>query len=417
MRTKARKLFHASKHRAHRHAAFLSRHPYLIPVNTFLLVVFFGLVLFIALGGTTKGATDVHIVDLYVDQEVRTVSTRAKTVGELLERLNITVRDEDIIEPSADTRIIEDSLQVNVYRARPVEIIEGERTYTILSAQRSPRLLVADAGLKLFKEDLVQVVTREKNVLDSGPGDSLVIDRSIAVKLNIYGVIREFRTTQDTVQQVLDANNLRPAEGEIVQPADRDSPLAAGMLISINRIGIKTETKAEDIPYDTQSLTDNTIETGKREVRTPGANGERVVIYEITEKDGVEITRKELQTVITKEPVTEVIVRGTKLATLSPSISVSGEKASLMAAAGIAESDYPYVDFIISHESGWRPGAYNAGSGAYGLCQSLPASKMASAGADYLTNPVTQLRWCSSYSSRYGGWQGAYNAWLVQKWW
>jgi len=89
-----------------------------------------------------------------------------------------------------------------------------------------------------------------------------------------------------------------------------------------------------------------------------------------------------------------------------------------MAAAGIAESDYPYVDYIVTRESGWRPGAVNSSSGAYGLCQSLPASKMASAGADYLTNPVTQLRWCAGYASaRYGGWQGAYNAWLVQHWW
>ena len=88
-----------------------------------------------------------------------------------------------------------------------------------------------------------------------------------------------------------------------------------------------------------------------------------------------------------------------------------------MAAAGIAASDYVYVDYIVTKESNWRPGAYNAGSGAYGLCQSLPASKMASAGADYLTNPVTQLIWCNGYSQRYGGWQGAYNAWLAQGWW
>lgn len=87
---------------------------------------------------------------------------------------------------------------------------------------------------------------------------------------------------------------------------------------------------------------------------------------------------------------------------------------------GIAESDHFYVDFIISHEGGWDGVTkYNyAGSGAYGLCQSLPASKMMSAGSDYMVNPITQLKWCNSYAvSRYGTWQGAYNFWLANKWW
>lgn len=52
---------------------------------------------------------------------------------------------------------------------------------------------------------------------------------------------------------------------------------------------------------------------------------------------------------------------------------------------------------IIEHESGGNPGAENP-SGAYGLPQSLPGSKMASAGPDWQTNPVTQLRWQLGYA-------------------
>lgn len=100
--------------------------------------------------------------------------------------------------------------------------------------------------------------------------------------------------------------------------------------------------------------------------------------------------------------------------------SPTGDKYSLMAAAGIAASEYEAMDYIVSHEGSWSGTTrYNtAGSGAYGLCQALPASKMASAGADYMTNPVTQLRWCASYASgRYGGLWGAYNFWINNKWW
>ena len=55
-------------------------------------------------------------------------------------------------------------------------------------------------------------------------------------------------------------------------------------------------------------------------------------------------------------------------------------------------------------ESGWNTYATNPRSGAYGIPQALPASKMASAGADWRTNPVTQVRWGIAYiASRYGG--------------
>lgn len=109
----------------------------------------------------------------------------------------------------------------------------------------------------------------------------------------------------------------------------------------------------------------------------------------------------------------------TATATATASAAVGGSHADWMAAAGIAPSDYQAVEYIISHESGWRHTVWNGtGSGAYGLCQSLPASKMASAGSDYMTNPVTQLRWCDGYAKqRYGGWWGAYNFWVKNKWW
>lgn len=89
-------------------------------------------------------------------------------------------------------------------------------------------------------------------------------------------------------------------------------------------------------------------------------------------------------------------------------------------AVGIPESDWGYVNFIINHEGGWDGVQKwnHAGSGAYGICQSLPHTKMATAGPDYMTNPITQLKWCDSYAkSRYGGWFNAYQAWLSQSWW
>lgn len=101
-----------------------------------------------------------------------------------------------------------------------------------------------------------------------------------------------------------------------------------------------------------------------------------------------------------------------------PEIPLS-PKQELLKAAGIPEADWSAADYIITQESTWRHTVWNtSGSGAYGLCQSLPATKMASVGGDYMNNPVTQLKWCHQYAlSRYGSWQQAQAFWRSYRWW
>ncbi|MFI8961106.1 transglycosylase SLT domain-containing protein [Streptomyces sp. NPDC053493] len=72
---------------------------------------------------------------------------------------------------------------------------------------------------------------------------------------------------------------------------------------------------------------------------------------------------------------------------------------------------------IVNHESGWNYQATNASSGAYGLVQALPGSKMSSAGADWRTNPATQIKWGLSYmDGRYGSPCGAWSFWQANHW-
>jgi hypothetical protein len=97
----------------------------------------------------------------------------------------------------------------------------------------------------------------------------------------------------------------------------------------------------------------------------------------------------------------------------------AGSHEDWMREAGIAESDFGYVNYIVDHESGWGVTKYSySGSGSYGLGQATPASKMAVFGADYMTNPVTQLKWANAYAvSRYGSWSGAYAYWSTYRHW
>ncbi len=77
--------------------------------------------------------------------------------------------------------------------------------------------------------------------------------------------------------------------------------------------------------------------------------------------------------------------------------------ASRMGAYGWGSDQFRCLDLLWTRESSWRADAYNASSGAYGIPQSLPGSKMASAGADWRTNAATQIDWGLGYiDARYG---------------
>lgn len=85
----------------------------------------------------------------------------------------------------------------------------------------------------------------------------------------------------------------------------------------------------------------------------------------------------------------------------------------MMLAAGWGQAQWPALLRLWTGESGWNPRAENASSGAYGIPQALPASKMASAGSDWRTNPATQIKWGLGYiKSRYGSPQAALDAWM-----
>ena len=78
----------------------------------------------------------------------------------------------------------------------------------------------------------------------------------------------------------------------------------------------------------------------------------------------------------------------------------SGNKAigcAELLAVGFGLDQMPCLDKLWTKESHWNPNAHNPSSGAHGIPQSLPASKMSKFGADYMTNPTTQIRWGLDY--------------------
>lgn len=357
----------------------------------------------------STGNTQEKLVIIYDQGVQRTILTSAGTVRQALTAAQIEVDDQrDVVEPGLDTELVDTKYHINIFRARPVTIIDGDRRVRNVTAEQTPTRIAKVADIRLYDEDQVSLTT-SGDILNDGADVIMRIDRATLLNLQLYGKKSEIRTRAATVRQLLDEKNIKLGSNDTIS-VDLDVKIQNGMNIEIWRNGVQTVTIEEEIAFTTEKINDANRAEGWREVRETGQNGAKNVTYEIEMKNGQEVSRREIASVVTKEPKKQVEVVGIKI-NLPP-----GSHTDWMAAAGIAESDYGYVNFIITKESTWR---VNASNGQYyGLYQTTK-SRLAEHGCsgETLHDPICQLRSASIYKSRYGTWADAYNAWKRQGWW
>jgi len=91
-------------------------------------------------------------------------------------------------------------------------------------------------------------------------------------------------------------------------------------------------------------------------------------------------------------------------------------EAKAYAAKKLGSRQFRCLDNIVMRESHWNPLAHNRSSGAHGVGQALPATKMRRFGSDYMTSAVTQVKWMIVYVEKYGGACGAWTFWQRNGW-
>ncbi|MEU6976410.1 MULTISPECIES: transglycosylase SLT domain-containing protein [unclassified Streptomyces] len=115
--------------------------------------------------------------------------------------------------------------------------------------------------------------------------------------------------------------------------------------------------------------------------------------------------------------VTAAVLLGASGAVLGTTGTASAATPQEIARQIVPPAQFASFSKIVEHESGWNHTATNSSSGAYGLVQALPGSKMSSAGSDWKTNPATQIKWGLDYmNERYGSPNGAWNFWQSHGW-
>lgn len=104
-------------------------------------------------------------------------------------------------------------------------------------------------------------------------------------------------------------------------------------------------------------------------------------------------------------------------ATGTPESAKAFARSYILATYGWGDDQWVALEQLWTRESGWQWNADNPYSDAYGIPQALPGEKMASAGADWKTNPETQIKWgCSYIKGRYGDPKGAWAHFLAKNW-
>jgi hypothetical protein len=186
-------------------------------------------------------------------------------------------------------------------------------------------------------------------------------------------------------------------------------------------VQVKTVTAEEPVAHGKVTKSDPMAMKGTTRVVTKGQAGSELVSYDVTYVNGIEVSRVRNISVVVDAPTTEVVSVGTLVIPKTTAAQQGSNRAlgQQMAADiyGWSGSQWLCLDNLWTRESNWRTEAGNKSSGAYGIPQALPASKMATAGSDYLTNPATQIRWGLSYiKNRYGTPCGAWSHFTSSNW-
>jgi uncharacterized protein YabE (DUF348 family) len=236
--------------------------------------------------------------------------TTKETLRDALAEQAITVDEKDAVEPSIDEKLVAPDYQVNIYRARPVTVVDGATRQRVVTPYQSAERIVKDAGIELYSEDTTTLV-RSNDIAGSGPGLQLVVDRATPLVVDFYGAITHVRTQAKTVGDMLKEKGITLGENERVS-VGLDTAITSGLELRIWREGKQTITAEEDVAFETEQIKDADRPIGYKAVQTPGQNGKRTVTYEVEIVNGHEVARKELAIIEDTAPTKQVEVIGAK---------------------------------------------------------------------------------------------------------
>ncbi len=334
------------------------KHRFVLPVTVFFMLFFAGCAGLVLTNGQTIGAADSKVVRLYVDGQTRTVPTRATTVREVLHRSGVELHRQDVVEPELASPVRGENFSINVYRARPVTIIDNAGQKTVARvAPKDPASAAKAAGLAVYPEDKLSVASPRETLSDGVVGDKIVLDRALPIKLSLYGTVYDIRTQATTVADLARERDIRYDQTSILPRPE--TALKADDVVFVAEVGKQISVIEEAIPQTVTYSDSADMEVGTQKVKEPGSPGKKAVVYELAANG----SKKALQEVVVTQPTAKLVTRGVK----PKANSFAGGFDAALARLRSCEGSY----------------ASNTGNGYYGAYQFNVGSWRTNAPADY----------------------------------
>ena len=331
------------------HIFYKPRHHYRIFVTALIALAVFGVIFGMTRLADAQGAgpsTEGRIITLHDDGVDKGFMTKQTTLREALKEAGVRLDARDRTEPGLDEKLVASSYQVNIYRARPVLIRDGSSETKIVTAYRTAKQIAKQAGITVHDADKT-TLSPSKDPIADGTVEVMNIERATAFTFEFYGKVTQDYTMARTIGDMLKEKRITMGKDDGISPSV-STPITAGMTVKLWRNGVQTITAEEDVAFTTRQVKDADHEVGYKQVQTKGENGKRTVTYEINIQNGVEASRKEVNSNVTKQPVEQVEVVGTKF-----SNTFSGSFAEALARLRSCEGSY----------------TSNTGNGYYGAYQ------------------------------------------------
>lgn len=273
-------------------------------------VIAFVLIVCIFTATAFAGVTGEYDVVINDNGKEYTVTTEETQPIEILNEANITLGANDKLNIAGFTAgeggiIVVDRL--NTVYIKYDEIITAYNVYADTVAEAFSEIGVNTENCQIDYSPSARV---ENGMIINVAGAKTVILNADSTSLTISAI-------GSTVADVISLAGISLDGDDYVEPA-LDTAIEDGMEITVYRVTVKTETRKETIKFSTETKQNSDMDTGTSEIEVAGQNGEKQVEYKVTYINGRETSKEELSSTVTKEPVTEVKIVGTKQGSVEP---------------------------------------------------------------------------------------------------
>jgi uncharacterized protein YabE (DUF348 family) len=238
------------------------------------------------------------------------IMSDASTIGDAIKEAGIELDDSDSVEPAQSEKLVASEYNVNIYRARPVIILDGALKQKIITSYQTPEQIAKSAAITLYPEDVTKLA-RTDDIMSEGAGLKLTIDRATPFTFTLYGTTTQARAQGQTIGDMLKEKGITLSASDRVVP-DATAPLVSGAVVRVWREGKQTITADVPINFKVTEVQDGDQYVGYRATKTAGQAGSRSVTYEVLIQDGKEVGRTEIASIITAEPTNQIDIVGAK---------------------------------------------------------------------------------------------------------